>query len=86
MARPPPEILISTEAEELVWDVLLVPNMWALTYDGQLISLRKTAQYLKGDLFRYPKTQFASAAIARNWAQRLNTIFKTDRFGYKEIN
>lgn len=86
MSRPPPEILISREERNYTWDVLLVPNMWSLTYDEQLISLRKRCILLTGDIFRYPKTQFATEAQARNWAQRLNETFETDRFGYKEVH
>jgi len=85
MGRPEPYIITSSAYDENLWEVLEVSGMWALTYQQQLVSIRRSRESLISTGFKYPKTVFPTEAIARNTANKLNEIFDTVYFSYKEI-
>jgi hypothetical protein len=88
MSRPKPKVLTShTNAKSYVSEqVLHAKAMYAVCYDGHMISL-KTVNSLINDLSpKYRRTCFPeSPGHAHNLVDRLNAQFKTDKFAVHEL-
>ncbi len=83
MSRPKPTILLSFtnprtyEADQ----VLKAEAIYAVFYDGAPINYRYITHSLLGDKgAKYKKVSFSNAGHAFNQADRLNVMFKTDKF------
>lgn len=82
MARPKPHILCehtnskSYKSEQ----VLKAAAIYAVFYEGQPINLRTLNTLVSYPGPKYKKTSFPNSAHAFNLAERLNKLFKTDKF------
>jgi hypothetical protein len=82
MSRPKPAILLSRidprtfKAEQ----VLKATAIYAVFFDGQPINLRSvhTASDIVGP--KYKKVSFSNPGHAHNLCEKLNKLFRTDRF------
>jgi len=82
MSRPKPTILLNYtdprtyNAEQ----VLKASAIFAVFYDGQPINLRMILRPMYEPTAKYKKVSFSNAGHAFNLAERLNKLFKTDKF------
>jgi hypothetical protein len=84
MGRPAPKIVeTKTDARWRKLDVIEATSLYAVTYDGKLISLRRSNALTDTD-YKYPKTMFGSRAYAQLRADELNIEFRTDKFSVRE--
>jgi hypothetical protein len=87
MSRPKPAILLSRidprtfKAEQ----VLKANAIYAVFFDGQPINLRSvhTASDIVGP--KYKKVSFSNPGHAFNLCEKLNKLFKTDRFAVHRL-
>jgi hypothetical protein len=81
MARPTPTVLMSItdpqtfKAEE----VLRSSAIFAVFLDGEPINLR-TSHTAINEIFKYKKVSFSNPGHAHNLKQKLNHLYKVDRF------
>jgi hypothetical protein len=87
MSRPKPAILLSRidpktfKAEQ----VLKAIAIYAVFFDGQPINLRSIHTTI--DLGpKYKKVSFSNPGHAHNLAEKLNRLFKTDRFAVYQLD
>ena len=82
MSRPKPTILLdSTDpATYKSEQVLQADGIYAVFLDGQPINLRSLNKLLDYPGPKYRKVSFSNSGHAFNLAEKLNTLFKTDRF------
>ena len=85
MARPKPTLLTSHDDLFKTVDVILVNRFWAITYQGQLISVRHKDYSQLNTGIKYRKTCFPTQAVATQMAAKLNQMFMTEDFDIKEI-
>lgn len=82
MARPKPDILLehtnskTYKAEQ----VLKADAIYAVFLDGEPINLRTLNTLVSYPGPKYKKCSFSNSGHAFNLAERLNKLFKTDRF------
>lgn len=83
MSRPKPSVLLSYtdprtyKAEQ----VLAATAIYAVFFDGQPINLRALHTLVDYPGPKYKKVSFSNPGHAFNLADKLNRLFKTDRFG-----
>ena len=86
MSRPKPTILLeyvdprSHKAEQ----VLVADAIFAVFYDGQPINLRMTEKLIDANP-KYRKVSYSNSGHAFNLAEKLNRMFKTDKFAVHEL-
>lgn len=88
MSRPKPKVLLShTNPKNYMSDqVLHAKAMYAVCYDGQLINLKSVNSLINDLSPKYRRTCFPeSAGHALNLAEKLNKLFKTDKFHVHEL-
>lgn len=87
MARPKPSILLEFIDPQTYKceQVLLSDAVYAVCYDGKPINLR-TVNKLLSSPSKYKKCNFSNPGHAYNLAERLNTLFKTDKFKVYELS
>ena len=61
------------------FDVLRAVGIWAVTFEGEIISLRERNQYSSSHT-KYIRTSFPTRVAAENVAKKLNHRFKTMGF------
>ena len=84
MARTNTKRIDSAWIDDIVQlSVIDAPRQWAVTYQGRLIAGSK--QYRNRTSREYIKTIFMNEASAYNLAARLNNLFGSEEFGYKEL-
>jgi len=82
MSRPKPTVLLdhtdstSYKSEQ----VLAADGIYAVFLDGKPINLRSLNKLLDYPGPKYRKVSFANPGHAFNLSEKLNTLFKTDRF------
>lgn len=82
MSRPKPKILLdytdpkTYKAEQ----VLEADAIYAVFYDGKPINLRNINSLVNYPGPKYKKVSFSNSGHAFNLAEKLNKLFKTDRF------
>ena len=82
MSRPKPEILMeltdprSYRSEQ----ILKAGAIYAVFHDGAPINLRSLNSLVNYPGPKYKKVSFSNSGHAFNLAQRLNKMFKTDKF------
>jgi hypothetical protein len=82
MSRPKPKILLdytdpkTYKAEQ----VLEAEAIYAVFYDGKPINLRNINSLVNYPGPKYKKVSFSNSGHAFNLAEKLNKLFKTDRF------
>lgn len=86
MARPKPEIIISSNVSDwLTVDILKAEHLYTVLYNNQPINIRQRYWSAQGETIKYAKPTYASRASAENLAAKLNTDFFTDKFTVKEV-
>lgn len=82
MSRPKPSVLLdytdpkTYKAEQ----VLKAEAIYAVFYDGKPINLRSLNTLLDYPGPKYKKVSFSNPGHAFNLAEKLNTLFKTNKF------
>jgi hypothetical protein len=82
MARPKPEIIVEyTNSKTYKSEqVLKAGAIYAVYYEGLPINLRTLNSLVNYPGPKYKKVSFSNSGHAFNLAQRLNKLFKTDKF------
>lgn len=88
MPRPKPEVLLeyvdqSTYRSE---QVVAAESVYAVFYDGQPINLKSQHTLLDYPGPRYKRVTFMNPGHAFNLAEKLNKLFKTNKFSVYELN
>ncbi len=83
MARPSAALIEELQPTADITDQLLaVKAIYALTYQGQLISMRRETMTMRGVMNKYPKTQWPNEGTVKNRVKKLNELHMTTDFGY----
>lgn len=82
MSRPKPSILLNyTDPKTYKSEqVLKADAIYAVFYEGQPINLRSLNSLLDYPGPKYKKVSFSNPGHAFNLAEKLNKLFKTDKF------
>jgi hypothetical protein len=82
MARPKPEIIVEyTNSKTYKSEqVLKAGAIYAVYYEGAPINLRTLNSLVNYPGPKYKKVSFSNSGHAFNLAQRLNKLFKSDKF------
>jgi len=82
MSRPKPTVLLDhTDPKSYKSDqVLMAEGIYAVFLDNQPINLRTLNKLLDYPGPKYKKVSFSNPGHAHNLAEKLNVLFKTDRF------
>ena len=82
MARPKPTVLIEHTDKRTykTEQVLASEGVWAVFFDQQPINLKTSNMLTQYPGPKYKKVSFSNPGHAHNLAEKLNTLFKTDRF------
>lgn len=85
MSRPKPTVLVSSidDKSGRAEQVLCAGGIYVVTYEGNPINLKVFNTYYDYPAAKYKKTMFPSEAPANNLVKKLNTKYKTDKFGVK---
>lgn len=87
MARPKPQILlehvdsVTYRAEQ----ILKADAVYAVCYDGEPINLRSVNKLVNYPP-KYKKVNFSNVGHAKHLAERLNSLFRTDKFSVKQFS
>ena len=82
MSRPKPQILID-HTDPLTFkseQVLAADGIYAVFFDGKPINLRSLNKLLDYPGPKYRKVSFSNSGHAFNLAEKLNDLFKTNKF------
>ena len=86
MSRPNAEILLSiNQTDVLSTDILTAQGLWAVLYKQGPINVKNKYWTNRGEMSKYIKSVFPSAAPANNLAKKLNDMFYTDEFSVKKV-
>lgn len=82
MARPKPDILLehTNKSNYKAEQVLKADAIYAVFYDGEPINLRTLNTLVSYPGPKYKKCSFSNSGHAFNLAEKLNKLFKTDKF------
>lgn len=88
MSRPKPEIIMSyTDPKTYKSEqILKAEAVYAVFYDGSPINLRSLNSLVNYPGPKYKKSSFSNRGHAFNLAEKLNKIFKTDKFRVYKLN
>lgn len=86
MSRPKPKILFEfVDKEYKAEQVLDASAIFAVCYDGRPINLRTLNVMIEYPGPKYKKCSFSNPGHAFNLAERLNRIFKTNKFAVHKM-
>lgn len=87
MARPKPQILLDyTNPKTYKSEQILEADaIYAVFYEGHPINLRSLNSLVNYPGPKYKKVSFSNSGHAFNLAERLNKLFKTDKFQVFEL-
>lgn len=86
MARPGPQIILQHKInDDTYMDVLESAGLWCLTYMNKPVSLRERYFSHVGLQVKYPRTGYTNEAHCRRLAEKLNSMFTTDRFACQAV-
>ena len=87
MARPKPQIILDyTNPKTYKSEQILEADaIYAVFYAGNPINLRTLHSLVNYPGPKYKKVSFSNSGHAFNLAERLNTLFKTDKFEVIEL-
>lgn len=82
MSRPKPHILLNyTDTKTYKAEQILKSTaIYAVFFDGQPINLRSLHTLIDDPGPKYKKVSFSNSGHAFNLAEKLNKLFKTDKF------
>lgn len=88
MSRPKPKILLDyTDPKTYKSEqVLEADAIYAVFYDGKPINLRNVNSLFNNPGPKYKKVSFSNPGHAFNLSEKLNKLFKTDKFKVYELN
>ena len=89
MSRPKPKVLLThTNTKNYISEqVLSVKTIYAVCYEGKPISLKAVHSLISDQTPKYRRTCFPeSPGHAINLAEKLNQMFKTDKFEVFEMS
>ena len=83
MSRPKPSVLIENTNKQTykTEQVLASEGIWAVFFDGRPINLKTSNLLTQYPGPKYKKVSFSNPGHAINLARKLNTQFKTTKFG-----
>jgi hypothetical protein len=87
MSRPKPEILLShTDSKTYKSEQILAADaIYAVFYEEKPINLRSLNSLVNYPGPKYKKSSFSNSGHAYNLAEKLNKLFKTDKFGVYKL-
>lgn len=86
MSRPKPTVLLShVSSNGKVEQILAAEAIFAVFYDGMPINIKNMASQLDISGPKYKKSSFSNAGHAHNLAERLNKLFKTEKFAVHKL-
>ena len=86
MARPGAEILLSVDTEDNgSMEVLHSRGVWVLAYAGVPCALKERYYAADGEHIKYPRTGFNNHAHCERLAEKMNNMFKTNKFTCMEV-
>lgn len=86
MARTKPTILTERRIDDThTIQVLDAGELWTVVYKNKPFNLRKVLWTVNGEVNKYTRTTFPTAAPAKNLADRLNRWFFTKDFTHQQI-
>lgn len=82
MSRPKPQVLLDyTDPKTYKSEqILSADGIYAVFYDGKPINLRSLNKLLDYPGPKYRRVAFSNSGHAYNLAEKLNQLFKTDKF------
>ena len=82
MSRPKPNILleVTNKANYKSDQILASEGIWAIFLDNKPINFKTTSMLATYAGPKYKKTSFSNPGHAFNLADKLNKLFKTDKF------
>lgn len=88
MSRPRPIILLEyTEPKTYKSEqVLKSEAIYAVFYDGKPVNLRTVNKLVDYPGPKYRKSSFSNSGHAFNLSEKLNKMFKTDKFGVYKLS
>jgi hypothetical protein len=87
MSRPKPQVLLSYVDKKTYQnqEVLAASGIYAVFYNGAPVNLRKMHSLISSPSPKYQKSSFGNYGHAFNLAEKLNKLFKTDKFEVYEL-
>lgn len=87
MGRKAPKVILSfTDKHSFdTTEILAADFIWAVFLDGKPVNIRHT-DYAAGYGAKYRRVSFANAGHAYNMVERMNRMFKTDRFKVHQLS
>ncbi len=87
MSRPKPTVLMSHNLQGgKIEQILAAEAIYAVFYDGKPVNIKNVASHIDLTGPKYKKSSFSNPGHAFNLAQRLNSLFKTDKFSVFKLN
>ena len=80
MARPAPEVIVTTQTGDCELDILESAGYWVIGYMGNPVSIRQRSWTETGERMKYPRTGFNNRAHCERLAERLNKLYATEAF------
>lgn len=86
MPRQQPEVVISQEHNDVIYDILKTTGVYSLCYQGYPVSIRTTHwREDGGNFWNYPKTCFNAPGYCEMLAEKLNQMFDTEDFTCEHV-
>lgn len=87
MSRPKPVVIMTYTCKETYRSeqILEAESIYAVYYDGQPINIRSVNSLVDYPGPKYRKSSFSNSGHAFNLADKLNTLFKTDKFSVYQL-
>ncbi len=86
MSRPKPTVLMSHNLTGgKIEQILAAEAIYAVFYDSKPINIKNVAAHIDLTGPKYKKSSFSNSGHAFNLAQRLNVLFKTDKFAVHKL-
>jgi len=88
MSRNQPKVLLEIVDKQTykIDQVIEANGIWAVFYSDQPINLKNQHYLDSNSVPKYKKTSFSNPGHARNLCRKLNSQFKTDKFGVVFLN
>lgn len=88
MSRPKPTVLLNhTDSKTFKSEQILAAEaIYAVFYEGKPINLRSLNSLVNYPGPKYKKVSFSNPGHAFNLAEKLNKLFKTDKFEVFKLN
>ena len=85
MARPSATTLLTTQIDDIEYEVLEAETYYYIIYKEQPITMRTTYWGSQGRLVKYNKTGYTSKASVTRLVDKLNNRYNCQDFSYTKI-